>query len=95
VVDIPFEFLNHAKSTSTLSKLNYNPPLFSSIPTVPTDRSRCNVNIRKLLSAHKSHVREISLFTGAKRTDDPLFAKCHHVRKLLNQHAPNFSISDD
>src|SRR6218665_1015412 len=25
----------------------------------------CNVNLRKLLSAHKSHVRETSLFTGA------------------------------
>src|SRR6218665_54594 len=25
----------------------------------------CNVNLRKLLSANKSHVREISLFTGA------------------------------
>ena len=25
----------------------------------------CNVKLRKLLSAHKSHVREISLFTGA------------------------------
>jgi len=32
-------------------------------------RSRCavnvNVNLRKLLSAHKSHVRKVSLFTGA------------------------------
>src|SRR6218665_4179236 len=26
---------------------------------------QCNVNIRKLLSAHKSYVRETSLFTGA------------------------------
>jgi len=26
---------------------------------------QCNVNFRKLLSAHKSHVRETSLFTGA------------------------------
>src|SRR6218665_2535946 len=25
----------------------------------------CNVKLRKLLSAHKSHVRETSLFTGA------------------------------
>src|SRR6218665_1648378 len=26
---------------------------------------QCNVNLRKLLSAHKSHVRETSLFTSA------------------------------
>src|SRR6218665_3561640 len=26
---------------------------------------QCNVKLRKLLSAHKSHVRETSLFTGA------------------------------
>jgi len=26
---------------------------------------QCNVILRKLLSAHKSHVRETSLFTGA------------------------------
>src|SRR6218665_1909795 len=26
---------------------------------------KCNVNLRKLLRAHKSHVRETSLFTGA------------------------------
>src|SRR6218665_2201158 len=26
----------------------------------------CNVKLRKLLSAHKSHVRETSLFTGAE-----------------------------
>jgi len=24
----------------------------------------CDVNLRKLLSAHKGHIREISLFTG-------------------------------
>src|SRR6218665_1737571 len=27
--------------------------------------TQCNVILRKLLSAHKSHVRETSLFTGA------------------------------
>ena len=27
---------------------------------------KCNVNLRKLLSVHKSHVRETSLFTDAK-----------------------------
>ena len=27
--------------------------------------NKCNVKLRKLLSAHKSHVRETSLFTGA------------------------------
>src|SRR6218665_1621045 len=26
---------------------------------------KCNVNLRKLLSAHTSHIRETSLFTGA------------------------------
>src|SRR6218665_3016774 len=26
---------------------------------------KCNVKLRKLLSAHKSHIRETSLFTGA------------------------------
>src|SRR6218665_1112957 len=26
---------------------------------------KCNVKLRKLLSVHKSHVRETSLFTGA------------------------------
>jgi len=26
---------------------------------------QCNVNLRKLLSAHKSHVKDTSLFTGA------------------------------
>src|SRR6218665_320304 len=26
---------------------------------------KCNVNLRKLLSDHKSHVRETNLFTGA------------------------------
>ena len=26
---------------------------------------QCNVKLRKLLGAHKSHVRETSLFTGA------------------------------
>jgi len=28
-------------------------------------RLLCNVNRRKILSAHKNHVRETSLFTGA------------------------------
>ena len=27
---------------------------------------KCNIKLRKLLSAHKSHVRETSLLTGAK-----------------------------
>jgi len=29
---------------------------------------QCNVNLRKLLSAHNSHVKETSLFTGAIQT---------------------------